>query len=331
LELGDHTLKVRACRPDQMCSAWAAHSAHVESFGSELPRGLRDAARLLPTTALGYRVAIGCNDCADGPTSEIYSLEQAAASIERAIDRGADLIELNIASIGGTIYASPADAATAGARPPLLDLLRREKIASSDALLVLEVVEATQDRSAQEVAETLLAIIDDIPKVARNGRPLWVRTSFANRGYLQALAKESARHTVTGPYIRFVVSDPGRDPQMFYGAVEDSLVPTLELVDAVSVDFRSSNLPYRLERIRAAGSAVIVENVPGPGHGEIVLGALREQADVFFTDYRVDQARRIVSRTDTGASFNAKDISPDGRVRRSAGFAVERELVGRKN
>lgn len=121
LELGDHTFKVRACRADQQCSDWASHFARVERFGADLPRGLRDAARTLPATALGHRVAIGCNDCADGPNGEVYNLEQAAASMERAIARGADLIELNVArrsSRSSTPYrASPAMVGPYGCEP----------------------------------------------------------------------------------------------------------------------------------------------------------------------------------------------------------------------
>jgi len=243
---------------------------------------------------------------------EVLNLAAATASIERALMNGADLIEMNIASIAGGLYASPADTASADARPLLSELLAKEKLASSDALVALEIVEGTSDAALpDDFAKALFNVIDKTPSVARNGRPLWVRATYSNRAYLQALAAEAKRRTVAGPYVRFVVADPGGDAAVFYS--QQLTGASLDFADAVSVDYRHPNALYRLERLRSAGKAAILEEVPGPGHGEMVLAALRERADAIITNYRADQARRIVTRQDVGIFFSGNDISTDGR------------------
>jgi cysteine-rich repeat protein len=322
LSPGAHVLSVRACDDDDHCSAWTEHRTSVARFGDDLPRGLRGAERIVQKTALGHVIALGCDDCFVTPERGVRSLAEATATLERALARGADLVQFDAASIQGTLFASRTDEPMPGPRPTLASLLDAEALVKSNALVVLDVAEqAGLPASArpEDFAEALFALLDLRPALARNGRPFWVRADFERLGYLKALHAAAARHVVTGPYVRFVLEDAGAPVHDVYAPLQSgAAAPFLldaDFVDAVSLDYRLPDLPYRLERARQAGRAVVLAGVGGPGKadfGEAILPAFRELVDVVFTTYRVDQARALLSEGNTQAYVDARSIASAG-------------------
>jgi cysteine-rich repeat protein len=330
LSPGTHVLAVRACDDEDHCSAWTEHRTSVARYGEELPRGLRGAERIVRKTALGHVIALGCDDCFVAPDRGVRAQAEARATLERALARGADLVQLDAASIRGTLIASRTDEPAQGPRPTLESLLDTDALLKSDALVVLDVAEqAGLPASArpEDFAEALFALLDARPALARNGRPFWVRTDVERLSYLKAVHEAAAHHVVTGPYVRFLVEDAGGPVHDVYAPFQPGAdAPFLldaDFVDAVSLDYRLPDLPYRLERARQAGRAVVLAGVGGPGapsYGEAILPALRELVDVVFTTYRVDQARELLSEGNTQAYFDARSIV-------SAGAALQVQRV----
>jgi len=305
LEPGEHTLSVRACDAEGTCSDWATHHTVVEAFGAALPRALRDSKRSIARTALGHPLALGCNGCV-APAADGASPEAAVLTLERALARGADVVQLSVAI---------------GVPLPLARVLGRAALRASDAIVLIDIVE-NEPRQLGSVtpdvlAEALLDALAGAPELVGNGRPLWLRTRYESRGYLAAVHDAAQARPELGPYLRYLLRDPGAAVADFYAAVpptpEAPFVRHYDFVDAVSLDYTLHNLPYRIERSRQAGRAVILDGVPSAsGHGHALIAALRERADVILTSYRVDQARAIATAPTTDLYFGPEGMAADG-------------------
>ena len=148
-----------------------------------LPRGLRDAGRTFPLTALGHSVAIAYDEVeasADGATPDSTAISSAIAT---ALSRGADMIALDVFSADGELYVSPRDAAPGTAHLRLSAALSMKALQSSDALLVLTLGRAALPTSdpvqPDQLARALFKALDNAPQLARNGRPIWLRAEPA--------------------------------------------------------------------------------------------------------------------------------------------------------
>jgi cysteine-rich repeat protein len=303
LSPGDHTLQARACN-DVGCSSWAERSTVVESFGAARPVGLTDTARKLSRTSLGHDVALGCARCLSDEDGTARAPDAAIEGLTRALTLGSDVIHLSVASIEGELRATPRDSASADDLPSLADILSVPALRDGDALVLLDLVEneprLTDSAGARPFAEALRAALEAAPHVGRNGRPLLVRSSFANRSYLTALHDALRDVPELEPYVRYVLRDPEEPVGNFFApdalSPEKPLVPDFAWVDAVSFSCAAPDLPNRITLSRRAGRAVIVDDVPGSaakgGHALII--ALRDQADVILTRYVPDRARQLV-------------------------------------
>jgi cysteine-rich repeat protein len=317
LSPGEHTLEARACSA-VACSPWATHHTVAEAFGQSLPIGLVDTARKFARTSLGHAVAIGCERCATDAEGAPLSHAATASALERAVARGSDLIALSVASVGGELRVSPQDTATAAGLPRLADVLALPALRDGDALVLLDLVE-NEPRLADAVtpvqlADALREAFAQAPTLARNGRPLLVRTSLGNRGYLSALRDALAEAPELAPYVRYVLRDPEGPIAELYApdalSPDAPLVPSLDFVDAVSFGYAAPDLPNRITLSRRAGRAVIIEGVPGSGaqHGHALISALRDQADVIVTRYQPDRAQALVRLENRSLYFDAASL-----------------------
>jgi cysteine-rich repeat protein len=317
LSPGEHTLEARACSASA-CSPWATHRTVAEAFGQSLPVGLVDTARKFARTSLGHAVAIGCERCASDAEGAPLSPAATASALERAVARGSDLIALSVASVGGELRVSPQDTATGAGLPRLADVLALPALRDGDALVLLDLAE-NEPRLADAVtpvqlAEALRDAFADAPTLARNGRPLLVRTSHGNRVYLSALREALTEAPELAPYVRYVLRDPEGAIAEFYAldalSSEAPLVPSLDFVDAVSFGYAAPDLPNRITLSRRAGRAVIIEGVPGSGaqHGHALLAALRDQADVIVTRYQPDRAQALVRLENRSLYFDSAKL-----------------------
>jgi hypothetical protein len=114
-------------------------------------------------------------------------------------------------------------------------------------------------------------------------------------------------HPFLEPYVRYWVTIPSAaDWEMALDGTASSRY------HGVTFDFREPELVRRVALAHASGLGVWIDNVPGPRHGEVVLAGLRQLVDGFSTDYRIDQARSIVSAKDVQAGFDATPlVSPE--------------------
>ena len=307
LSEGNHKLAVRACNRQARCSAWVEGPTIVENRSVPHTRGLQGLGRELTRTALGRQVLVACDHCY-GAKDQAVTLEQTSQTLRRAIaSNGAEAVKLPVALIDGRLAVVARDGVALAEAPLLSDVLTLGVLADNTSLLVLELVELD---TSEAFAKALLELLAAHPKLARNGRPLLAYARYARRQLLAELAKQAAEDAVSGPYLRFVLGD---DVQNVRGATlyEDNgaLRPDLAFVDAVSLEFSLPNLFSRIARARKAERGVFIEAVPGPHDGELVLSALREQVDGFFTRYNVAQARALVSATDLFAYVSAADAT----------------------
>jgi cysteine-rich repeat protein len=303
LSEGDHTLEARACNDDG-CSEWAVHDTVVEAFGKTLPVGLTDTARKLTRTSLGHAVAIGCERCLSDGDGGALAPSAALSALERAVQRDSDVIAFAIASVDGELRVTPRDVAKSDTLTRLADVLAQPALLEGDALLLLDLVEneprLTGSVTPKVLAEALRGALEAAPLVVRNGRPLLVRTTYGNRGYLSALRDALVDVPEVAPYVRYVLRDPEGAIGDFYAldalSSDAPLVPSLDFVDAVSFGYAAPDLPNRITLSRRAGRAVIIEGVPGSGaqHGHALISALRDQADVIITRYQADRAQSLV-------------------------------------
>jgi cysteine-rich repeat protein len=318
LSEGDHALEARACNDDG-CSAWAVHNTIVEAFGQTLPLGLTDTARKLTRTSLGHAVAIGCERCLSDADGNALVPAATVSALERAIHRASDVVAFAIASVDGELHVTTKDVAKADGLTRLRDVLAQPLLRDGDALVLLDIVENEPRLSGavtpKVLAESLRSALEAAPLVARNGRPLLVRGTYANRGYLSELRDALVDVPEVGPYVRYVVRDPEGAVGDFYslGATSSGapLVQSLDFVDAVSFGYTAPDLPNRITLSRRAGRAVIIEGVPGSGerHGHALITALRDQADVIITRYQANRAQSLVGQSTRELYFDVEGIT----------------------
>jgi cysteine-rich repeat protein len=303
LSAGEHTLQVSACNEHAVCGPSSAFVTTVTLHGTDYPALYRGVSRPLPRTALGHVCAVACHDCATGPDGEILARDAARAAVERAVQRGADLIDVDVVEIDGTLYVSRDDTATPADRPRLFDVLSTPALLASDALVLLEI----RETSALEAsfAARFASTFDMLPELWKNGRPLFVHATEAREGYVRAIReaagpirtrylKSLASFTTTKAYAAFVAELPDVSAAGHLGVI---------------LPHTADNLFGRMAHAKAAGLAVAIGPVPGPDlYGQVALLGLREQAELFVSDYRVDQARALVTAKNGAGYLDVREL-----------------------
>ncbi len=322
---GAHTLEVQACNATG-CSAFAALTTTVEHFTAQPSPWLGVKKPDFARSPFGRPVPLACRDCYRGNDGDLLATVAAQAKIENAIYRNVDVIELAVTDIRGTLYVSSADNPTAGERPTLAALLGHSVISGDDALLSLELVEA--ELAPDAFADALLRLLDAARGAIHNGRPMLIQAPDSRLAYLTALQAQAASYPFLAPYLRYWVSYTSRgDIATWQAEIEAEVVA--HGFHGVSFAHQSPNLfgviGYALTRELAVG----LFDVPGPGHGEVVIAGMREEVDLISTHYRVDQARGLVQATTSGGYVNVRTLKGVGdpvSVRRNLDGTVVTEL-----
>ncbi len=303
LDEGDHLFEVRACNDLGGCSAPGVFSTTIEYFGLDYPAPWRGVARRdLARSPLGNVAALSCHNCYNGPGNELYDQTQALAKIHRALGRGADLIELDLAWAGGRFCLYHGDPDDCSQAPGLEDVLDDQILAQSDALLFIELKE--QDSDPDAFALALLDLLDRHREYVRNGRPLYLRKFSVTREYLDALAIHAEDYPFIEPYLRFSVlysSGSYDDPASFQQAIQRDVLD--QGYDMAEFNYQTKNLAGLIWFARKNGAGVGIWTIPG-AYGEVFLAALREEVDELTVEYRIDQARSVVEETNVLAYLN---------------------------
>jgi hypothetical protein len=312
VELGPHTLEVRACSALGACSKSRFESV-VELFGLQYTAPWRGVKKPdLATSPLGNVVPLSCHNCYSGrPGNVVLDADAALAKIGRALQRGADLIEIDVADIGGKLYASHEDETSAGQHPTLESLLDAADLLGAEALLFMEIKESDAEPAA--FAQSLLDLLDTRRSYACNGRPIVLRHFQSGLRYLTAIQALLPSYPMIRSYVRFSVLYPART---------DTAALQLDIEsDAAQNGFWGIELEYRNESVMGAvryaqslGLAAGLYTIPGPGFGEVYLGSLREEVDELTTEYRLDQARSIIEATTALGRVDASRLASVGSV-----------------
>lgn len=197
---GAHTVELTACNAHQACGPTVSFTTTVEFWGSSLLSGWRGVARALTTTALGNVAAVSCHNCYNGPGDELLNAQDMAATITKALARGADLIEVDVAELGGVLHATHDDGVSGEGVPTLADVLAIPALQQSDAMLFVEIKE--QDGDPTWTARELLAALDAHRVFARNGRLVFVRGFEWTMPVVLEVQRLAAEFPLVAPYLR---------------------------------------------------------------------------------------------------------------------------------
>lgn len=303
LDPGRRTCAVRACNAIGGCSEPTEHTTMVERFGADGEPWLRGVRRAITSTALGRATAIACRNCYLASDGSPLPLTETEGRIGTSLTRGADLIDLDAVLIDNELYASEADDPVPGERLKLREVLERPGVAASDAAIVIRVHEV--DAKPDRFAARLLNLLDELPNTAKNGRPAFLVFPEGRLPFASELQQAAARdYPLLAPYLRYWLAPSGQDsPEAWTQVVELALEHGMQ---GIVVDFRVAHLFTLISALQEKGLGVWIDNVPGPGDGEVVLAGLRDVVDGFFTDVRVDQARTVVKGATTMAFVNSR-------------------------
>jgi hypothetical protein len=312
VELGAHTLEVRACSPLGACSA-GQFSTLVELFGAQYSAPWRGVKKPdLATSPLGNVVPLSCHNCYSGrPGNVVLDTGAALAKIGRALSRGADLIEIDVTDAGGKLYASHEDVAAPGQHPTLQGLLDDETLRDSAALLFMEIKESDADPAA--FAQSLLDVLDQNRAYAQNGRPIVLRHFQSGLRYLTALQELLPSYPMLRSYVRFSVLYPARSD---IAALQLDIAADAEANGfwGIELEYRNPNAMGAVRYAQSLGLAAGLYTIPGPAFGEVYLGSLREEVDQLTTEYRVDQARLIIEAKNALGRIDASTLSLEAPV-----------------
>lgn len=309
VEWGSHSIEVRACA--ESCSLPSRFDTRVERFGPVTGpwAGLR---RALPRSPLGRPVAIGCHSCSVAADGSTLTDGLARAKIERALSRGADLVDVPVSGFGTALAlcASPTDTANCLDAATLAGILESDALAASDALLSLEIVE--DDAAPRDFARALLDALEQRREFARNGRPVYIRASSERLEALQAVAAALPGYPFLAPYVRLGVAySPTAHAAV--AAFQDAL--RVEVANHnfgwAELDHTTPNLTSLLGMGRSMGLSFAVSAIPGDD-GAVHTTRLREHADLLWSDYRVDWAREAVVATNVLAHVDASRCRSPG-------------------
>lgn len=272
-------------------------------------------------TALGHKTAVSCHNCYNGPGNKIYNIDQANEKVGRAVDRGADLIELDLSDSGDDepICVTHKNIKPCENKEPLLEqMLNYSTLKNSDAMLFLE-IKSPKSSDVHMFARKLFNLIlnQGNPVYAREGRPLFIR-SF-NARYLNDIRDElfdNDNYVELRNHVRFSVlfseKKVNEEKEDVYwggtGSIKDLQNKIRTEVydrdfDMVELDYRMKDILGALKYAEHLGLATGIYTIPRD-YGEVFIAAMREEVDQVTSEYRVNYARNVISAVNTLAYAN---------------------------
>lgn len=304
---GTYTLQVRACNAEA-CSDVATFTTEVESLGA--PTGpWRGVERSIGHSPLGRAVGVRCAHCFvhdAGADAERTSVDKVA----QAIERGADVVELDVARIGDNLCVTLDPAQDSCSSDSTLEALTTSPaVTDSDAVIWLTLIEETEP--PPEFAARLLQELDENRSVVRNGRPLVVQVDHTRLAYVDELHQQAQTFPFVRPYLRFAVSYPRNawpDVATFQDAIRtDTAGRVVEWVQfgRLTPNLRSLSLfAESLSNGDARPLAIVLGEIPADNGAQHVT-ALREFADSLSAEYRVDQTKAALTKNNVLAMVDA--------------------------
>jgi hypothetical protein len=316
---GVYTLQARACDASA-CSQVATFTTEVESFGaSDGP--WRGVARSIAQSPLGRHVGIRCSHCFQ-PEAPTDAGMASGDKLRRAVARGADVVEVDVALLGEQLCVT-SDAAFATCSPgsTLEALAEDPSVADADVLIWLTVTETTEPPDS--FATRLLQTLSNLTPIVKNGRPLFVQVDHTRLDYVRELAQQSRSLPFLRPYLRFGVSyavDAFADVAIFQDAIRSDAADSV--VEWVQLDRRTPNLralslfAESLTNVEDQRLAIMLADIP-VDYGAQHVTALREFADSLSAEYRVDQAKsaliepNVLAHVDSSRCASPADTTVD--------------------
>ena len=307
LSEGDYVFEIRACS-DAGCSSeaqavttvefitpYAGYSGYWQGVGKSITRS--------PT---GHVTAIVAHNAyTDDFPSASDNLSETLTKIDLALADGADVIELDVKSVGGEIFVDHDDT-NAESRARLENVLDHAPLAAADAILYIELKE---QRDFDDVAIGVLRILNDRrDSYANNGRPVIVRSfDDARIDALTKIATAASDYPLIEHYVR---------TQLILGQSTCASVAGCQAgIDQAAVNrFGGVALFYTIPSLL---TSVAYAKSQGLGVNLGTLNflsshvALREIADALNTNKTIEEAKVYVSLPDSYLHFDAssQDLS----------------------
>lgn len=267
------------------------------------------------STALGHKTAVSCHNCYNGPDpgNDIYNLSDANQKVGTAVNRGADLIELDLNDRGNDepiCVTHIGDGSRCNNGEPLLQhMLNYSTLKNSDAMLFLEVKNPVSN--SQNFARKLFdLILDNGNQVyATAGRTLFVRTFYDNISYLSGIRNElfsNSDYSGIRDHVKFSVLFREKYNGVYWGG-EGSISGLQDAIrtgvydnnfDMVEFQYQTKDILGALKYAQYLGLATGIYTVPS-SFGEVFVAAMREEVDQITTEYRVDYAQDVIGDVNT--------------------------------
>jgi hypothetical protein len=274
-----------------------------------------DRAVQTATTTRGHRVGVVCHNCYfDADSNENIDLANTKAYIQKAVEDGADAIELDLKYGEGSPCTPDVEVRHRDWQGPCLtDVLDHAPLASTDALLFIETKEVPTDPQLDDLL--CLFLPDEVvtsecpttpryPEYARPGRPLVLRALWDRRDFLtQVHAKlRQPPFDVLREHVRLHLSFLTGDPVSY--ANIDAWAPS---VDGFEFDYGDNDLLAKIMYVRSLGRQVAIF---GNNHyclGDAFVASMREEVDYLIVEYPVGMARRIIAEDNRLLYLNVWD------------------------
>ncbi len=320
---GAHTLQVTAKDAAGTSSQPGTFTTTIEVLPAQ---GFFDAtARTLPKTARGHTAAVSAHNCyQDNQADSDLNEQHTEGRIDVALARGADFIELDVKEDQG-LRVAHYDFDARGAL--LANVLDHPALAASDVVMFLELKEVSP--TAAMATQLLDLLLERRHVYARNGRPVFLRafTAVGANIDLLAAAIQDERYDFIRPYVKFstlLEIDVTRDVFESENRIIDAASRGMDMIE-LSLLERSLFPKILLARELGLGVNVFIVGGARP-FGE--AAALREDVDVFTSDYDVSALRADVG--ETGGLFYLNPFDQAGgsvvAFERRPGNAAELDL-----
>ena len=309
LNEGSHTIRVKACNSASGCSSEAMYTTQVKFFGTKYSPAWQGVSKSdLAESPLGNTVPLSCHNCYNGINNVLLSTSDANKKISKAVERSADLIEIDIVDIGGVLYALHDDTSTVPRGiPTLQELLDNPTLRDSEAMLFLEIKERGTDPA--QFAELLMSVMEKNTDFVHNGRLLFIRAFADQFEYVTAVKNLAAKMPFLAPYLRYhLLYKNHGNIDAWQSAIK------VEVFDrgfhGVEIQFASENLFSILNYAKSLNLTTGIWTVPKPFLGEVALATMREDVDQITTEYQIDEARKIVEATTSAGYINSTNVNP---------------------
>lgn len=255
--------------------AVASYAFAAALLGASLPAaaGYWDGVtRALPVTPLGNKVGLSCHNCYGASTTAT------ATEVSKALNRGFDLVELDLISTNGTVYVNHDD--NGGTYGTFDATLNNAALLASDLMLFIELKEGYSTAGASDAF--MLSILRTIRDkgYATGGRPVFLRAFMDGRH----------NHLVRAQALLAATEFNGiRANIRFHTLIETNVRANIRATK--NLGFHGIELKYTMKSLYGAlmqakmlGLGAGVYTAPA-AMGELYISAMREDMDFITTDY----------------------------------------------